>query len=48
MHVLKKSADLVDSSQRVLDVSNTCGGGEFNGCEGTIRPFLDDTLDGVS
>ena len=25
-----------------------CGGGEFEGCEGRIRQFLDDTLDGVS
>ena len=38
----------MDSSQRVSDVSNTCGGGEFDGCEGRIRPFLDETLDGVS
>ena len=41
-------ADSVDSSQQVSDVSNTCGGGEFDGCEGRIRKFLDDTLDGVS
>ena len=38
----------MDSSQRVSDVLNMCGGGEFNGCEGRIQPFLDDTLDGVS
>ena len=25
-----------------------CGGGEFDGCEGSIRPFLDDTLEYVS
>ena len=25
-----------------------CGGGEFEGCEGRIRPFLDDTLECVS
>ena len=25
-----------------------CGGGEFDGCEGIIRPFLDDTLECVS
>ena len=25
-----------------------CGGGEFYGCEGRIRPFLDDTLEYVS
>ena len=31
-----------------LDVPNTCGGGEFDGCEGSIRPFLDDTLEYVS
>ena len=42
--VLEKLADLVDSSQRVSDVLNTCGRGEFDGCEGRIRPFLDDTL----
>ena len=24
------------------------GGGDFNGCEGGIRPFLDDTLKCVS
>ena len=24
-----------------------CGGGEFDGCEGMIRPFLDDTLEYV-
>ena len=40
----KNSADSVDSSQRVSDVSNTCSGGEFDGCEGRIRPFLDYTL----
>ena len=38
----------MDSSRRVLDVSNTCGGGEFDGCEGKIRPFFDDTLEYVS
>ena len=38
----------MDSSRQVSDVSNTCGVGEFDGCEGRIRPFLDDTLDGVS
>ena len=38
----------MDSSRRVSDVSNTCGGGEFDGCEGRIRPFLDDTLECVS
>ena len=25
-----------------------CGGGELDGCEGRIRPFLDDTLECVS
>ena len=25
-----------------------CGGGEFDGCEGKIRPFLDDTMEFVS
>ena len=25
-----------------------CGRGEFDGCEGRIRPFLDDTLECVS
>ena len=34
--------------RRVSDVSNTCVGGDFDGCEGGIRPFLDETLDGVS
>ena len=38
----------MDSLLRVLDVPNTCGGGEFDGCEGRIRPFLDDTLECVS
>ena len=38
----------MDSSRRVSEVSNMCGGGEFNGCEGRIRPFLDDTLEFVS
>ena len=38
----------MDSSQRVSYVSNTCGGGELDGCEGRIQSFLDDTLDGVS
>ena len=30
MRVLKNSADSVDLLQRVSDVSNTCGGGEFD------------------
>ena len=38
----------MDSSQRVLDFSNTCGGGEFDGCEGINRPFLDYNLECVS
>ena len=38
----------MDSSCQVSDVLNTCGGGEFDGCEGRIRPFLDDTLECVS
>ena len=38
----------MDSSQRVSDVLNTCGGGEFDSCEGRIRPFLDYTLEFVS
>ena len=25
-----------------------CSGGEFDGCEGRIQPFLDDTLECVS
>ena len=37
----------MDSSRRVLDFPNTYGGGEFNGCEGRIRPFLDDTPESV-
>ena len=40
--------DLEDSSQRVSDVPNTCGGGEFDGCEGRIRLFLNYTLECVS
>ena len=38
----------MDSSRRVSDVPNTCSEGEFNGCEGRIRPFLDYTLECVS
>ena len=38
----------MDSSRRVSDVPNTCGRGAFDGCEGKIRPFLDDTLECVS
>ena len=38
----------MDSSRRVSDFLNTCGGGEFDGCEGRIRPFLGDTLECVS
>ena len=38
----------MDSSRRVSEFSNTCGGGEFDGCEGRIQPFLDDTLECVS
>ena len=38
----------MDLSRRVLEVLNMCSGGEFNGCEGRIRPFLDDTLEYVS
>ena len=30
------------------EVSNMCGRGEFEGYEGRIRPFLDDTLECVS
>ena len=48
MCVLENSADSVDSSIRVSEVLNMCGGGEFDGCEGRIRPFLDDTLECVS
>ena len=44
MRVLEKLADLVDPSRRVTEVLNMWGGGEFDGCEGRIRPFLDDTL----
>ena len=39
------SADLVDSSRRVLEFLNMCGWGEFDGCEKRIWPFLDDTLE---
>ena len=38
----------MDSSRRVSEFLNTCGGGEFDGCERRIRPFLDDTLECVS
>ena len=38
----------MDSSLRVSGVSNMCGGGEFDGCEGRIQPFLDDTLECMS
>ena len=38
----------MDSSRRVSDFLNTCGRGEFDGCEGRILPFLDDTLEYVS
>ena len=38
----------MDSLRRVSDVPNTCYGGEFDGCEGKIRPFLDYTLECVS
>ena len=38
----------MDSLQQVSDVLNTCGGGEFNGCEESIRPFLDENLECVS
>ena len=38
----------MDSLQQVSDVSNTCGGGEFDGYEGGVWPFLDDTLECVS
>ena len=38
----------MDSSRRVADVSNTCVGDEFDGCEGRILPFLYDTLECVS
>ena len=48
MRVLEKSSDSVDSSQRVSEVSKICGGGEFDGCEGRIWLFLDETLEYVS
>ena len=38
----------MDSSRQVSEVSNMCGGGEFDGCEGRIRPFLEETLEYVS
>ena len=38
----------MDSSPWVSDFSNMCGGGKFDGCEGRIQPFLDDTLECVS
>ena len=38
----------MDSSRRVSEVSKTCGRGEFDGCEGRIQPFIDDSLECVS
>ena len=38
----------MDSSRRVSEFLNTCGGGEFDGFEGRIRSFLDYTLECVS
>ena len=38
----------MDSLRPVSNVLNTCGGGEFDGCEGRILLFLDDTLECVS
>ena len=38
----------MDSSRQVSDFSNMCSGGDFDGCEGRIRPFLDNTLECVS
>ena len=38
-----------DEEERVIRISfELCCGGEFDGCEGWIRPFLDDTLECVS
>ena len=48
MRVLENSAISVDSSRRVSEVSNMCGGGDFDSCEGGIQSFLDDTLECVS
>ena len=48
MRVLETFGGLVDSSRRVSEVLNMCGGGEFDGCEGRIRLFLDYTLECVS
>ena len=44
----ENSVNSVDSSRRFSDVPNTCGGGEFDGCEGRTQPFLDDSLECVS
>ena len=38
----------MDSSRWVLGVPNKCSKGEFDGCEGRIRPFIDETLECVS
>ena len=38
----------MDLSQQVSDVSNKYGGGEFDGSEGRIWMFIDDTLECVS
>ena len=38
----------MDLLRRVSEVSNMCGGGDFDGCEGRIRPFLEETLEYVS
>ena len=48
MRVLETSGGFSGSSRRVLEVLNTCRGGEFGCCEGRIRTFLDDTLEFVS
>ena len=38
----------MDSSRRVSEFLNTCGGCEFDSCERRIQLFLDDTLERVS
>ena len=48
MRVLEKFGAFGAFVATGTEVMSMCGGGEFDGCEGRIRPFLDDTLEYVS
>ena len=48
MRVLEKFGEIGGFVATGLGGSNMCGRGEFDGCEGRIRPFFDDTLEYVS